>query len=269
MADKTKRYLFIDEGGDSSFYAKRKKLLVGTEGFQPMLNLGMVSISDKKAVRKAVVQFMEDIKADQLYGTIHSVKQPNWYLHACNDHPEVRAKFFELLRDLDGFKSYIVIGRKRLRTFSNKHNNNEREFYFDLVYHLLKDRLNDEDEFYQIFLSARQRSTQQALGEAINKAIDRDNHRRNTPKDITYKFDIVRSQDTPELSIIDYLLWALHRYIIRGEERFFMALRHKYNLIIDLYDIEAYDNPARSNYYHRNNPFSLELAGEFKSDGYR
>ena len=135
MSKRTKKYMFIDEGGDSSFYAKRKKLLVGTEGFQPMLNLGMISLSDKKGIRKAIVDFISALKADPLYSSIYSVTLPNWYLHARGDHPEVRAKFFEFLRNLDGFKSYIVIGRKRLSTFKNKHNNNEREFYFDLVYH--------------------------------------------------------------------------------------------------------------------------------------
>ena len=267
MSELTKRFMFIDEGGDSTFYAKRKKLLVGTDWFQPMLNLGMVSLTDKKTIRKAILDFMSGIKADPLYSTIHSVSQPNWYLHACNDHPEIRAKFFEFLRNLDGFKSYIIIGRKRLSTFQNKHNSNEKEFYFDLVYHLLKDRLKEEDEFYQIFLSARQKSTQNYLGEAIEKAVSRDNARRKVTKNIQYNFEIVRSQDTPELSIIDYLLWALHRYIINGEARFFNALQPKINLIIDIYDVAKYGN-GNSNYYHSGNVFSMDKASEFKSDGY-
>jgi hypothetical protein len=137
------------------------------------------------------------------------------------------------------------------------------------VYHLLKDRLKDEDEMYQIFLSARQKSTQQHLGDAVSKAIERDNSRRKTPKVIQYKFDILRSQDTPELSIIDYLLWALNRYIIKGEERFFRALEHKYNLIIDLYDFEKYaKGNGASNYYHKRNPFSMDKVSEFRTDGY-
>lgn len=267
MAKLKKKYLYIDEGGDSSFFAKRKKLLVGTQGFQPMLNLGMIGIEDKVTLHKAVSDFMQGLKADPLYNSIHSLSQPDWFLHACKDHPEVRAKFFEYLRTLGGFKSYVVVGRKRLSTFKNKHNNNEREFYFDLVYHLLKDRLNDENVSYQIFLSARQRSTQKFLGEAIAKAIERDNDRRKVPKDITYKFDIVRSQDTPILSIVDYLLWALHRLIINKEVRFYNALKDKFNLIIDLYDFNNYGN-GNSNYYHRKNQFTLEKASEFRSDGY-
>jgi hypothetical protein len=36
MEEINKTYCFVDESGDSSFYGSRKKLLVGTEGFQPM-----------------------------------------------------------------------------------------------------------------------------------------------------------------------------------------------------------------------------------------
>ena len=267
MTETKKTYFFIDESGDSSFYANRKKLLVGTEGFQPMLNLGMISLTDKKQIRNSIIEFMNKIKGDPLYNTIHSVSQPNWYLHARGDHPEVRAKFFEFLRSLDGFKCYIVIGRKRLHTFQNKHNNNESEFYFDLIHHLLKDRLKDEDVLYQIFLSARKKSTQQYLGNAIAKAVERDNNRRKKPKNIQYKFDIVRSEDTPELCIVDYLLWALNRYISAGEERFFRALQAKYNLIIDVYDFEKYGN-RKGNYHNRSSPFNTETASPFRNDGY-
>jgi len=37
-----KAYLFIDESEDPIFYGNRKKLLVGTEGFQPYLIIGMI-----------------------------------------------------------------------------------------------------------------------------------------------------------------------------------------------------------------------------------
>ena len=269
MSDSNKVYLFIDEGGDSSFYAARKKLLVGLPGFQPMLNLGMVALTDRQEIRKAIIKFMDDLKADPLYSSIYTLTKPDWYLHACNDHPEIRAKFFEFLRNLDGYKSYIVIGRKRLSTFQTKHNSNGKEFYFDLVYHLLKDRLKDESVVYQIFLSAREKSTQEFLESAIAKAIERDNKKRTKPLNIQYKFDIVRSQDTYELSIIDYLLWGLHRYIIKDEARFYNALLPKYNLIIDLYDIEKYKSGASNNYYHKDNKFDKTKASEFRNDGYQ
>jgi len=56
-----KKYLFIDESGDPFFFGNRKKLLVGTEGFQPYLIIGVIETTDRKVLRKAVVGFMNSI----------------------------------------------------------------------------------------------------------------------------------------------------------------------------------------------------------------
>lgn len=122
-----------------------------------------------------------------------------------------------------------------------------------------------EDVQYHIYLSARQKSTQKYLGEAIQKAIERDNSRRNMPINVDYKFDIIRSQDTPELSVVDYMLWGLQRYILKGEERFFKTLEPKYKFILDLYDFDNYGG----NYYSKKNPFDLSKASPFRHDGYQ
>jgi hypothetical protein len=74
----------------------------------------------------------------------------------------------------------------------------------------------------------------------------------------------VQSANCPEMSVVDYLLWAIQRYITKGEGRFFKALIDKYALIIDLYDIESYKkNGGSGNYYTTSNPFDLEKASEF------
>ena len=105
----SKRYFFIDESGDPTFYAKRKKLLVGTEGFQSLLLIGMISLKDKTTIRKRVLDFQEKIKNDPLYNSIPSVADPmGWYLHARGDSPEIRTKFVEVIRDLKGFEIYII-----------------------------------------------------------------------------------------------------------------------------------------------------------------
>lgn len=90
-----KKYFFIDESGDPDFYGNRKKLLVGTPGFQPYLILGMIETTNRKELRKSVATFMENIKSDTLYNTIPSVlAEKGWYVHARGDHPEVRNKTF-------------------------------------------------------------------------------------------------------------------------------------------------------------------------------
>lgn len=262
-------YLFIDESGDASFYAKGNKLLVGTEGFQPLLLLGLIVLEDKKEIFTKVKSLQDEIKNDSLYNTLKCVSNPKgWYFHARNDQPEIRTKFIELIRKVDSFKSFIVIGRKRLDLFHKKHNKSESEFYFDMVYHLLKDRLNREDVIYQILLSKRAGNSGEKLREAVEKAIERDNKKRKTPIKIHYDCRVIPSDTTPELSIIDYLMWALQRYILLKDSRFYNALVEKINLIIDLYDFEKFGS-KNSNYYHpKKNKFELDKASEFKNDGY-
>ncbi len=248
-----KKYFFIDESGDPAFYAKRKKLLVGTEGFQPLLLIDMITLKDKATIRKKVLEFRKKVKDDPLYNSIPSVADPTgWYLHARGDSPEIRAKFVELLRDLEGFEAHVILGRKRLDLFLKKHNGNEKEFYFDLVYHLLMDRLTNEKEYYQLFLSVRDSNTTTKLRDAINKAVKQDNHRRERPLNIRFNCEIVRSKDAPEMSIVDYMLWALQRYILQGDGRFYKALIDKYNSIIDLYDFEISESGGAKEYNQQN-----------------
>ena len=269
MHNPSKTYLLIDESGDPSFYASGKRSLVGTAGFKPLLLIGMVKIDDKALLYQSITRFMEELKNDPLYNTLPCINDPKgWYLHASYDNLEVQIKFIDFLRRQDGFKFYCVIGRKRLDLFHKKHNGNDTEFYFDLVYHLLKDRMNTEDTFFQILLSARNKNTQRALTEAVATAIKRDNTIRKKPIDIKFNCEIVQSKLTPELSIVDYMLWALQRYILKGEKRFYQALEDKYSLIIDLYDFDKYNGKGKSNYYHKRNRFSVEAAGIFRTDGY-
>lgn len=253
------KYIFIDECGDPEFYGNRGKLLVGQQGYQPILFEGMIITEDRKALRNAVINFQNKIKKDELYNSIYSVKSPNWFLHAKDDHPEVRAKFFELLRTLDGYKCFVVIGRKIHQLFTKKHNKSSKEFYFDVLYHLLKDRLNQEDVSYRLFLAKRQKTNQADFINAIERALVRDKLRRKKSITVNYKCDVIKSQEFPEMSIIDYLLWALQRYIIKKEKRFFDAVIEKYSLIIDLYDRESYSR----NYFTKENKFGLEKVSDF------
>lgn len=260
-----KTYLFIDESVDPAFYASGNRCLVGTEGFKPVLLLGMVKLENKKAIRTAILEFMDEIINDPLYNCLPCVNDPKgWYLHASYDNLEIRSKFAEFLRKLDGFKFYCGIGRKRLDIFHNKHNRNETEFYFDLLSHLMKDKLDQEDTFYQILLSARKKNTQHKLKQAIENALQCDSIRRGAPLSIKYNCEIVLSRETPELCIVDYLLWAIQRYLVHGEKRFYKALETKYSQIIDLY----IDNQGSARQYDAETKLEIEKMEEFRVDGY-
>lgn len=229
-----KIYLFIDESGDPVFYGNRKKLLVGTEGFQPYLIIGMIETTDRKTLRKAVVDFINNIKADSLYNSIPSITtNKGWYVHARGDHPEIRAKFFELLRNLHGYKTHIVIAKKDLNIFNRKHNNNPKEFYFDVLHHLLNGKLNNVGCSYNLYLSQRGNNTLHQFQEAVTKALE-----TSEAKNVECKLEILPGKVMPEFSIIDYLIWAVQRKLLKGESRYFDALKDKYETLINLYDGE-------------------------------
>jgi hypothetical protein len=230
-----KAYLFIDESGDPVFYGSRRKPLVGTEGFQSYLIIGMIETDNRKALRKAVVAFMDKIKTDRLYNSIPSVAtDKGWYVHARGDHPEIRAKFFELLRNLEGYKAHIVIAKKDLNIFNRKHNNNPAEFYFDVLHYLLNGKLHDHKCQYMLYLSQRGSNSLHRFQKAVEKALA-----IRTPdisESIKCNLEIVPNTEMPELSIIDYLIWAVQRKLLTGESRYFDALKDKYETLQNLYD---------------------------------
>ena len=143
-----KRYLFIDESGDPVFYGKRKKLLVG----------------------------------------------------------------------IDGFKAHIVIAKKDLTIFNRKHNGNPTEFYFDVLHHLLNGKLVDDNCSYHLYLSQRGNNSLHRFQNAVDKTLEA--KESDSKGKIKYGLEIVPSKEMPELSIVDYLMWAVQRKLLTGESRF-------------------------------------------------
>lgn len=166
-----KQFLFIDECGDPNFYGKRRKPLANTPDYQPLLMLGVLSTDDRRALRKAVLDFQQELLADPLYNSIHSMSQPGWFLHARADHADVRGRFFDFLRRLPGFTISVVIGRKKPAIFAAKHHNNPAEFYYDLVHHLLRGRLALHPERPpHIYLAQRGKDNIDRFQSAVNQA---------------------------------------------------------------------------------------------------
>jgi hypothetical protein len=119
MNNLEKTYLLIDESGDPVFYASGKRCIVDTEGFQPLLMLGMVRIENKPITRKAIMDFMESIKTDPLYNTLSAVADPKgWYLHARSDNLEIRTKFTEFLRALRGLSFTVSLAANAWMSFT-------------------------------------------------------------------------------------------------------------------------------------------------------
>ncbi len=252
---KQNRYIFIDECGDPEFYGKGKRLLVGTQGYQPLLIIGMIETENRKELNKAVREFSESILQDTLFNSIPSVKDPNWFLHAKNDHPEVRAEFFKFLRQYKGIKFHAVIARKDIGIFNRKHNNNASEFYFDVIRKLLENHWT-ENVKYHIYLAHKSKSTTEKLINSIEKAIEKSNKKKGIIEQIDYQCTIEKSNFLPELSVVDYFLWALQRYIYKEERRFWETIEPLVGSVIDLYE--------GNKLYNENDLFRIEKAHPFE-----
>jgi hypothetical protein len=248
------QYIFIDETGNPQFYAKRKRPLWTEPNFVPIICLGMVTTDDRVGLRKKVVDFQNSILSDTLFNSIFSVRQPGWFLHARSDHSDINLKTVEFLRQLDGFRFHAVIGRKIPDIFTRKHNGSATEFYFDLIHKLLALHPPAEETRYHLYLSQRHSNTEQRFTEAFEKVLASE----SKGDKIDYKCTVVRSRDFPELSVVDYLLWALQRYILQGEKRYFAAMEHHYNQILDIYE-----NDGNGRQYTRKDQFELEKASPF------
>jgi Protein of unknown function (DUF3800) len=248
------QYIFIDESGSPQFYAKRKRPLWNDPGFVPIICLGMVSTDNRERLRKNVLDFQECVLNDILFKSIYSVRQPGWFLHARADHSDINLKAVEFLRGLEGFRFHAVIGRKIPEIFTRKHNGSATEFYFDRIHKLLALHPLTEDSSYHLFLSQRQSNTNQRFAQAFERALAA--QRRDGQ--ITYECRVVRSRDFPELRVVDYLLWALQRYILQGEGRYFAAMEHHYEQILDIYEDDGYGR-----LYTWKDRFELEKASPF------
>jgi hypothetical protein len=250
-----KRYIFIDESGSPHFYGKRKRPLWIEPHFVPIFFMGMVTTDDRVKLRKSVQDFQSHVLNDPLFNSIYSVTQPGWYLHARTDYSDINLKMTELLRQLDGFKFNAVIGRKIPEIFFNKHNGNAIEFYFDLIQKLLELDHLEPDTSYHLYLSHRQNNTEQRFTEAFKKVVKSKSMKL---EEIKFSCSIVQSCDCPEMSVVDYFLWALQRYILKGERRYFTALEKHCEKILDVYE-----SGGLGKLYDAKDPFTLEKALPF------
>ena len=105
-----------------------------------------------------------------------------------------------------------------------------------MLHHLLNGRLKGTGKHYYLYLSQRGNNSRHHFEEAVTNALTAD--KAETNGSIQYNLEIVLSREMPELSIIDYLIWAVQRDLLHGESRYFDAMKSKYETVIHLYGEE-------------------------------
>ncbi len=252
---------FLDEAGDTTFYGKGKRQVIGQEGVSNCFILGMLKINESlEDVRRKVVELQTEIANEPYFAGIPSIEKAKqstgYYLHAKNDIPEVRKMAFGLIRSIDcSFEA--VVARKIYSIYENTHEGKEAYFYADLLSHLLKNKFQKYDRLV-LNMAERSRCTTHAnLNKGLGKAQERW-ERKNPSKVHSCKvgFNVQQPTREPLLNIADYFCWAIQRVFERGELRHYNYIQDQYSVICDVYDSDRYS--GSQNYYGKKRRLGIE-----------
>lgn len=254
---------FLDESGDTSFYGKGKKIIIGEEGVSKTFILGMVKFRTKlEPIREQIKILQQEILSDDYLNEIPSItkkiSRSGYYFHAKDDVPEVREKFFKYLRTINcSFEA--VVARKIPSLYQNKHHGNEAWFYADLLSHLLKNKFESHDKLVLNIASRGKSTKNQNLELALQKA--RERFAVKYPEKIIKTkvvFNVMEQTAEPLLNVADYFCWTIQNVFERGNVRYYNYLKDKVSTVIDLYDFDSYGKMNWPNYYGPKNPLTPE-----------
>lgn len=250
---------FLDETGDTTFYGKGRKLIVGQQGVSLSFGLGVLRIDRPLAeVRREVRALEAQVEADPLLNTIPSVQKRiasgGFFFHACKDSPDVRTVLLHYLRDLP-CEAELVVARKIPTLFEKQHHGREEEFYADLLAHLIKARLKRAGTLVLNVAERGSSTREKVLTEALRLATERAAKKwggENLKARVVFNVQTPRTE--PLLTVSDYLCWAVQRVFEQGDVRHYNYLAEKIRLVVDLYDRDKYEGSR--NFYDKRNPLT-------------
>lgn len=252
-----RRWYFVDEAGDPAFYAKGRKLIVGTEGCSRTFSVGFLRTHDPQQIRSKLADARLEVLNDRYLRNIPSVQKSLRAFHAKDDCPEVRKLVFSALDKMD-FTLQIVVARKIEWIFRTRHDGSQDNFYDDLVTHLFKGQMHLAMQNTIVFARRGSKARQHALRTAVELGIQR--FRNTHPASARTGFAIETSQPAQEivLQAVDYGMWAVQRAFEKGELRYFEYLRSKIEVVWDIFDFKKIENKGSVVYDRKRNPFDIK-----------
>lgn len=248
----TTNYFFVDESGDSTFYSKFGKLIVGREGCSKVLILGLIRLENPEDFRRTILELRETIKNDKYLENIPSISKTLVAFHAKNDCPEVKEKFYKLISTLD-FKAEFIVARKKENIFKQKHSKSENVFYDDIFAKLFENKLHRTKQNVIYYAVRGDKNRQSKISEALQKAILLFENKWKIKIDSQVVIYPQTPSGEPCLQVIDYMNWTIQRAFERGEDRYLKFVQDKISFLMDIYDFDKYPK----NFYNRANKFDL------------
>lgn len=252
---------FLDESGDTTFYGKGRRIIVGENGVSKCFILGMVKFKTKlEPIREQIVQMQKEVVTDEFYKDIPSIRKKaektGYFFHAKDDIPEVREKFLRYIKTLNcSFEA--IVARKLPDIYESKHKGNETLFYADMLSHLLKNKLTNHEKMVLNIASRGKSTKNHNLELALSKAQERF-AKAHPEKEQKTKvvFNVMEQTTEPLLNVTDYFCWAIQNVFEKGYLRYYNFLKDKISTVIDVYDFESYGKSGWPNYYGKNNPLT-------------
>ncbi len=148
------RHYFIDEGGDSTLFSSKGKVLIETEGCSRFFILGLLEVPDPATLQQDFDNLRARLMSDSYFNNVPSMqaerRKTALAFHAKNDLAEVRRDVFELLRNTEGLRFFAVVtDKRRVLEYVRERNESDpdyryhpNELYDYLIRRLFKQRLH-------------------------------------------------------------------------------------------------------------------------------
>lgn len=267
---------FLDEAGDCTFYGKKRKSIIGTEGVSNCFILGMVKFKEPfEPLREKIIALQERVANDpyfQVPSVIKKKERGGYFFHAKDDLPEIKKLFFDFIKDVN-FSFEAVVARKSIERFTTTHKDKEEYFYADSLSHLLKNKLQRGEKLVlniaekgtstknnNLTLAlekAKERFIEKFNRQQAEKGLPEENHiKRRSQVEADIVFNETKPLQEPLINIADYMCWTIQRIFEKGETRYYDFVKEKISWVVDLYDVEKYE--GFRNFYSPKNPLTAE-----------
>lgn len=277
MPDTDSLSIFVDEAGDPTLFANRRRAIVGTPGCSRFFILGKLEVDDPQVLGDKFTALRQVLLADAYFAGVPSFDPARGKtavaFHAKDDLPEVRYQVFKLLAGEGNALRFhaVVCDKERILQDVLQRNETEPEYryqhneLYDRLMRSLFGKFHRLADVYDVCVARRGQSDR---NEAIRTAID------HAERDFAEKFGFGRgdqdawkiSVSTPKneacLQAVDYFLWAVQRFYearedqngaAKREERFLKLIWPQVGEIHDLHF-----GPERGSFFNAQQSLTLE-----------
>jgi hypothetical protein len=262
-------HYFVDEGGDTTLFGPRGKILVGQEGCSRFFMLGVCSVGNPESLSRQLEALRQELLQDPYFKNVPSMQVDRGktarFFHAKDDLPEIRREVFALLTRRSDIRFLAIVRDKAsLVSYVKQQNETDESYRYDpnglydsLVSRLFRDKLHKDDAYRVVFARRGRTDRTRALLTALERA--RANFERRWGRSAgqgTLSVEPGHPWEHAGLQATDYCLWALQRLFERQEERYFAAI---HPLVAVVTDADDRRRRGAGEYYSQKRRLTLEI----------